>query len=74
MYGGRVVSFLGGRNDEKFQAGIVRSSTVFWRAFLREEPIALRAMDTHSWSSLVGVKATIERGGTQVAEAMYREF
>ena len=68
MYGGRVVSFLGGRNDEKFQAGIVRSSTMFWRAFLREEPIALQAMETHGWTSLVGVKATIERGRTQVAD------
>jgi len=72
MYGGRVISFLGGRNDEKFQAGIVRSSTVFWRAFLQEEPIALHAMDTYGWASLVGVKATIERRDTQIAEATNR--
>ena len=69
MYGGRVVSFLGGRNDEKFQAGIVRSSTVFWRAFLLDEPKALQAMDTDGWTSLVGIRATIERRDTQVAEA-----
>ena len=74
MYGGRVVSFLGGRNDEKFQAGIVRSSTVFWRAFLLDEPKALQAMDTDSWTSLVGIRATIERRDTQIAEAANREF
>jgi len=74
MYGGRVVSFLGGRNDEKYQSGIVRSSTVFWRAFLREEPRALQAMDTYGWTSLVGVKATVERRGTQVAETVNREI
>ena len=69
MYGGRVASFLGGRNDEKFQAGIVRSSTIFWRAFLLEDPVALRAMDTYGWSSLVGIKASVERRGSQVAIA-----
>ena len=67
MYGGRVVSVLGGRNDEKFQAGIVRSSTIFWRAFLRDEPIALRAIETHNWTSLVGIKASIERRNSQLA-------
>jgi len=61
MYGGRVLSRLGGRNDEKFQAGIVRSSTYFWLAVLREEPRALRVMDAYGWESLVGVKASIER-------------
>jgi len=69
MYGGRVVSFLGGRNDEKFQAGIVRSSTVFWRAFLQEDQMALWAIDTHGWQSLVGVNASIERRGSQEAFA-----
>jgi len=61
MYGGRVFSFLGGRNDEKFQAGIVRSSTNFWRAVLQEDPRAIKAMDSYGWESLVGVKASIER-------------
>ena len=70
MYGGRVVSALGGRNDDKFQAGIVRSSTIFWRAFLRDEPIALQAMDTHGWASLVGMKAAIERRSSQMASAL----
>jgi predicted dienelactone hydrolase len=61
MYGGRVLSFLGGRNDEKFQAGIVRSSTCFWLAVLQEDPKAIKAMDSYGWESLVGVKASIER-------------
>ena len=67
MYGGRVLSLLGGRNDEKFQAGIVRSSTIFWRAFLQDDPVAFHAMETYGWSSLVGVKASIERRGMQLA-------
>jgi predicted dienelactone hydrolase len=61
IYGGRVVSFWGGKNDEKFQAGIVRSSSVFWRAVLREDPAAIQAMNNYGWASLVGVKASIER-------------
>ena len=61
MYGDRVLSFLGGRNDEKFQAGIVRSSTCFWLAVLQEDTRAIRAMDSYGWESLVGVKASIER-------------
>ena len=61
MYGGRVLSFLGGRNDEKFQVGIVRSTTCFWLAVLQEDPRAIRAMDHYGWESLVGVKASIER-------------
>jgi predicted dienelactone hydrolase len=61
MYGGRVISFLGGRNDEKFQSAIVRSSTNFWLAVLKEEPRAIQAMDCCGWGSLVGIKATIER-------------
>ena len=65
MYGGRVLSFLGGDNDEKFQAGIVRSSTCFWFAVLRDEPKAIQAMDTFGWSSLVGVRASIERRSAQ---------
>jgi len=69
MYGGRVLSFLGGKNDEKFQTAIARSSACFWRASLLEEPAAIQAMDTYGWASLVGVKATIERRGSQVALA-----
>jgi len=67
MYGGRVFSFLGGRNDEKFQAAIVRSSTIFWRAVLQDDPRASQAMDNYGWSSLVGVKAWIERRSSQAA-------
>ena len=67
MYGGRVVSVLGGRNSEKFQTAIVRSSTVFWRAFLHGDPAAMQVMNTHGWSSLVGVQASIERRSSQVA-------
>ena len=70
MYGGRVVSALGGRNDEKYQSGIVRSSTIFWRAFLQEDPLALRAMDTYGWASLVGVKAAVERRNSQMASTL----
>jgi predicted dienelactone hydrolase len=69
MYGGRVLSFLGGRNSERFQAGIVRSSTVFWRAFLQDDPAAMRAMNVNCWVSLVGVKASIERRAMQLAIA-----
>ena len=65
IYGGRVISFLGGKDDEKFQAGIVRSSSCFWRAVLREEPMAIRAMNSYDWASLVGVKASIERRSAQ---------
>jgi hypothetical protein len=61
MYGGRVLSRLGGRSDEKFQAGIVRSSTCFWLAVLRDDPRATRAMDGYGWESLVGVRASVER-------------
>jgi predicted dienelactone hydrolase len=67
MYGGRVLSVLGGKSDEKFQTAIVRSSTIFWRAYLREDSVALRAMDTYGWTLLVGTKASIERRGTQLA-------
>jgi dienelactone hydrolase len=65
MYGGRVLSFLGGKDDEKFQAGIVRSSSCFWRAALLEEPRAIQAMNGYGWASLVGVKASIERRSAQ---------
>jgi predicted dienelactone hydrolase len=67
VYGGRAISFLGGRDDEKFQAGIVRSSTCFWRAALQDDPRAIQAMDTYGWQSLVGVKATIERRDANLA-------
>jgi predicted dienelactone hydrolase len=60
VYGGRVLSVLG-RDDEKFQVGIIRSSSCFWRAVLQEDPKAIRAMDNYGWASLVGVKASIER-------------
>ncbi|MDR0328562.1 MAG: hypothetical protein LBI05_09740 [Planctomycetaceae bacterium] len=63
MYGGRVRT-VKGRNDEKLQSGIVRSSTCFWLAVLRDDPHALRAMDGYGWESLVGVKASIERRRT----------
>jgi len=66
MYGGRVLSFPGGRNDEKFQGGMVRSSTIFWRAFLQDDQVAMKAINTHDWTSLVGVKASIERRGIQL--------
>ena len=69
MYGGRVLSFLGGRNDEKFQAAIVRSSTIFWQAALQEESTAIQTMDTSGWSSLVGIRAKIERRGSQAVLA-----
>ena len=61
IYGDRVVSFVGGRDDEKFQSAIVRSSSCFWRAVLLEEPRAVRAMDNYGWASLTGVRASIER-------------
>lgn len=61
VYGGRVFSFLAARNDEKFQAAIVRSSTCFWQAFLQNDPAAMQAMNTYGWESLVGVRASIER-------------
>ena len=61
MYGGRVLSFLGGRSDERFQSGIVRASTYFWLAVLQDNPAAVRAMDRYGWESLVGVRASIER-------------
>ena len=65
MYGGRVLSFLGGDSDAKFQAGIVRSSTCFWLAVLRDDPRAIQAMDSYGWSSLVGVRASVERRSAQ---------
>jgi len=61
IYGGRVLSFLGGRDDAKFQWGIIRSSSCFWRAFLQEDPAAAQAMDNSGWASLVGVRASVER-------------
>ena len=61
MYGGRVVSALGGKEDGKFQSGIVRSSSYFWCAVLKEDPAAIQAIDCYDWTSLVGVKAWIER-------------
>jgi hypothetical protein len=64
MYGGRVFSFLSGDNDAKYQAGIVRSSTCFWLAVLQDNPSAIQAMDSYGWSSLVGMKASIERRDT----------
>ena len=65
IYGGRVFSFLGSRDDEKFQSGIVRSSSYFWRAFLQDDPEAMQAMDYAGWTSLVGVRASVERRSTQ---------
>jgi len=61
MYGGRILSFLGGRSDERLQSGIIRSSTYFWLAVLQENPTAIQVLETHGWESLVGVKASIER-------------
>ena len=65
IYGGRIFSLVGGKDDEKFQAGIVRSSSCFWRAALQDEPQAVRAMESYGWASLVGVRASIERRGAQ---------
>jgi predicted dienelactone hydrolase len=65
IYGGRVFTFLSARNDEKFQAAIVRSSTCFWQAVLQDDPVAIRAMDSYGWESLVGVKAWVERRSPQ---------
>jgi pimeloyl-ACP methyl ester carboxylesterase len=61
IYGGRLFSFLGGRNDNQFQAGIARSSTYFWLAVLQNDPRAIRAMNGYGWETLVGVKALVER-------------
>ena len=61
IYGGRMVSFVGGRDDEKFQAAIVRSSTCFWLAVLQEAQWAVRAMNSYGGASLTGVQASIER-------------
>jgi hypothetical protein len=61
IYGGRVFTFLSARNDERFQAAIVRSSTCFWQAFLGNDSSALQAMDTYGWESLVGMRASVER-------------
>ena len=61
MYGGRVLAFLGGRDDEMFQSAIVRSSTCFWQAVLQEDNKAIQAMERSGWESLVGVRAWIER-------------
>ena len=65
MYGGRILSFFGGDNDAKFQAGIVRSSTCFWLAVLQDDQRAIQAMDSYGWPSLVGVRASIERRSAQ---------
>jgi len=65
MYGGRVLSILGSRGDEKFQSAIVRSSTCFWRAVLQNDPTAIQAMDSYGWASLVGVRASVERRSPQ---------
>jgi len=72
MYGGRVLSFLPDRNSDKFQTAIVRSSTFFWQATLQDDPAAIQAMDSYGWSSLVGVKASVERRslGAGTAEGM----
>ena len=67
IYGGRVLSFLGGRSDERFQSAIVRSSSCFWLAVLQEEPRAIQAMNTYGWESLVGVRASIERRNVHFA-------
>jgi len=74
MYGGRILPFLGGRNDARFQAAIIRSSTIFWQAFLKDDPAAMQALDTHGWSSLVGVRASIERQSPQIEEQIEEQI
>jgi predicted dienelactone hydrolase len=60
IYGGRIFTLLA-RNDEKFQAAIVRSSTVFWYASLKHNTDAVQAMNVSGWQHLVGIQASIER-------------
>jgi predicted dienelactone hydrolase len=61
IYGGRFLSLFSAKSDERFQSAIVRSSTCFWHAVLQNDPIAIQAINTYGWESLVGLKASIER-------------
>jgi predicted dienelactone hydrolase len=60
IYGGRIFSFSA-KNDEKFQAAIVRASNCFWLAVLKENPKAVDIMNSYALNYMVGVKASIER-------------
>jgi predicted dienelactone hydrolase len=65
IYGGRIFT-LTARNDEKFQAAIVRSSTVFWYASLKGDAASAQMMQSSGWGQLVGLPSSIERGAVTV--------
>jgi predicted dienelactone hydrolase len=60
IYGGRIFT-LTARNDEKFQAAIVRASSIFWQASLNGDAAAVQAMNTGGWGYLTGLPSSIER-------------
>ncbi|MDR0522678.1 MAG: hypothetical protein LBH00_12630 [Planctomycetaceae bacterium] len=69
IYGGRVFSAFDFGND-KYHDAIVRSSSRFWNAALRNDSAAIRAMNTFGWQSLVGLPAFVERRSPAADTAM----
>lgn len=60
IYGGRVFS-LRARNDEKFQALIIRTSNCFWKAALVQDPQAEQVLNGYGLRSLLGGAAFVEQ-------------
>ncbi len=60
IYGGHFLS-MRSRNDQTFQQAIVRTSMLFWRAYLEADEQSLIDVTGYRLNAILGVAATVER-------------
>lgn len=60
IYGGSITAFRA-RNDKPYQALIVRASSCFWQAVLREDESARTVLNGYGLNSMLGGMAVLER-------------
>lgn len=67
IYGGHIRSSKS-RDDQKYQANIAQASTMFWRAYLREEPAVQAYFRGQTLGGVSGSLGRVERRLTDYAE------
>jgi len=60
IYGGHIMPTRS-RDDQKFQANVTQASSLFWRAYLREEPAVYAYFQGRSLGGIAGTLGRVER-------------